>query len=189
MPQPYPTRRTLRLSVEVTVDEYDAAYDADDLADDVRERLFAAVREEVPRDVVAMTVTAVPEEPETPAIAGHEFTGKVQRADGITIVATLTVPAGHPMTSPEPTRPWHGKDRTNANFLELGELAMMIAQQGYATIERNERHREEWGRRDYWADLLNVTPPTPELEAPAPAPFTGPGYAAHPGHDHEDCCK
>lgn len=22
-----------------------------------------------------------------------------------------------------------------------------------------------------------------------PAPFTGPGYDAHPGRDHEDCCK
>lgn len=24
---------------------------------------------------------------------------------------------------------------------------------------------------------------------PRPENFTGPGYDAHPGHDHEDCCK
>lgn len=32
-----------------------------------------------------------------------------------------------------------------------------------------------------------------KLPEPAPAPqpetFAGPGYEAHPGHDHEDCCK
>ena len=95
----------------------------------------------------------------------HEFTGTVKRADGITVTATLTVPHGHPAVSPEPLRPWHGTDRTNHNFLELGELAMMMAQQGYGIMERNERARESWGKRDYWTDLLNIDAPTPELEA------------------------
>ncbi|QGJ93515.1 hypothetical protein SEA_MUFASA8_67 [Arthrobacter phage Mufasa8] len=95
----------------------------------------------------------------------HSFTGTVKRADGITVTATITVPEGHKAVSPEPTRPWHGKDRTNQNFLELGELAMMVAQQGYGIVERNERHREEWGKQDYWADLLNIPAPTPQIEA------------------------
>jgi hypothetical protein len=43
---------------------------------------------------------------------------------------------------------------------------MMIAQRGYGIIESNERSREHWGRQDYWADLLDITPPTPELEGP-----------------------
>jgi hypothetical protein len=167
MPQPYPTRRTLRLDVEVTIDEYDAAYDSRDLADDLREDVFRAIMDTVPRDVVLMTVTAAdapPPEPEPGA--AHEFTGTVKRADGVTITATLSVPDTHPMAQPGPHRPWHGPDRPNQNFLELGELAMMIAQRGYGIIESNERSREHWGRQDYWADLLNITPPTPELEGP-----------------------
>lgn len=228
MTTPYPARRTLRLEVEVTIDEYDAAYDSRDLADDVREGIFAVLAENVPRDVVMMTVTAADEPPAPPADAGpipatnthraiienscppsvqiiasgpkafceqalfdwllghpleefdtpavirwaddvprppHEFTGTVKRADGVIITATLAVPETHPMAKPGPLRPWHGTaPRSNQNFLELGELAMMIAQRGYGIIESNERSREHWGRQDYWADLLNVTPPTPELE-------------------------
>jgi hypothetical protein len=95
----------------------------------------------------------------------HQFTGTVKRADGITVTATLTVPNTHPMAQPGPHRPWHGPERSNQNFLELGELAMMIAQQGYGIIERNERSRAHWGKQDYWADLLDITPPTPAIEA------------------------
>lgn len=102
----------------------------------------------------------------SPPVPAHEFTGTVKRADGVTITATLSVPDTHPMAQPGPHRPWHGPDRPNQNFLELGELAMMIAQRGYGIIESNERSREHWGRQDYWADLLNITPPTPELEGP-----------------------
>lgn len=96
---------------------------------------------------------------------GHEFTGTVKRADGVIVTATLTVPNTHAMAQPGPHRPWHGAHMSNQNFLELGELAMMIAQHGYGVIERNERSRERWGKDDYWAALLNVEPPTPELEA------------------------
>lgn len=110
----------------------------------------------------------------TPAPA-HEFTGTVKRADGIIVTATLTVPAGHPMAQPGPHRPWHGKDRTNHNFIELGELAMMIAQRGYSLIEQNERSRERWGRQDYWADLLDITPPTAAICGPGTAQQAAPG--------------
>jgi hypothetical protein len=95
---------------------------------------------------------------------GHQFTGTVKRADGVIITATVTIPDTHPMAKPGPHRPWHGAQQSNQNFIELGELAMMIAQQGYGIIERNERSRERWGKDDYWADLLNVEPPVFELE-------------------------
>lgn len=96
----------------------------------------------------------------------HEFTGTVHRADGITVTATITVPEAHHMIEPDPARPWDGPDRGNRNFVEIGELAMMVAQQGYNIVERNERSRERWNRRDYWADLLDIDPPTPAIEAP-----------------------
>lgn len=162
----YPTRRTLRLDVEVTIDEYDAEYDARDLAEDVREGIFAVLAENVSRDVVLMTVTAAdapPPEPE-PGPA-HEFTGTVKRADGVIVTASLTVPETHKMAARGPSRAWQGPESPNQNFLELGELAMMIAQQGYGIIERNERSRERWGQQDYWADLLDIHPPTPAIES------------------------
>lgn len=101
---------------------------------------------------------------------GHQFTGTVKRADGVTITATLTMPDTHVMAQPGPHRPWHGAQQSNQNFLELGELAMMMAQRGYALIESNERSRERWGQQDYWADLLNVEPPVAAIEAPKETP-------------------
>lgn len=104
----------------------------------------------------------------------HEFVGTVKRADGIIVTATLTVPGTHPMAQPGPHRPWHGAQQSNQNFLELGELVMMIAQQGYGIIERNERSRENWGKQDYWADLLNVEPPTAAICGPGTAQQAAP---------------
>jgi len=102
----------------------------------------------------------------TATAPAHEFTGTVKRADGITVTATLTVPDTHPMATPGPPRPWDRGEASNQNFIELGELAMMVAQRGYSIVESNERSRERWGKQDYWADLLDIAPPTPAIEAP-----------------------
>lgn len=106
-----------------------------------------------------------------PAPGSHEFTGTVKRADGVTVTVTLAVPEGHGAVKPEPTRPWHGPDRTNQNFLELGEIVMMMAQRSYSTFEGNERSRQHWAQREYWADITtqdwpNI--PTQAIEAPKP---------------------
>lgn len=107
-----------------------------------------------------------------PRPGSHEFTGTVKRADGVSITVTLAVPEGHGAVDPEPTRPWHGPNRTNENFLELGELAMMMAQQGYSVFERNERSRAHWNARDYWSDITGDYPrniPVQAIEAPKEA--------------------
>lgn len=41
-----------------------------------------------------------------------------------------------------------------------------------------------------WARAVdNKLFPRPIPQEPNEDLFTGPGYEAHPGHDHEDCCK
>jgi hypothetical protein len=58
----------------------------------------------------------------------------------------------------------------------------------YWVADDPSTHQDPWDNAALALEAqgLLAAPPAP----PKPAPtFTGPGYEAHPGHDHEDCCK
>lgn len=62
------TRRTFTLQLKITVEDTGTGYSAEDMAEDIRDTVYTAVRDETPAglDTVAMWLTALPEAPEVP---------------------------------------------------------------------------------------------------------------------------
>lgn len=93
----------------------------------------------------------------------HKVTVTVELEDGTIISQEQGFNSGNPL--------FHAKEMTEAETWCLGWVtSMMTARFGDIRVIEAEREAERRAKAD-----LNK--------------FTGPGYSAHPGHDHEDCCK
>lgn len=66
------------------------------------------------------------------------------------------------------------------------ENAEALYQARHNHVLAAEEDRNQWRARAEAAEKKIAASLVPTLRTPD---FTGPGYEAHPGHDHEDCCK
>lgn len=93
----------------------------------------------------------------------HKVTITVELADGTVISQEQGFNSGNPL--------FHAEEMTAAETWCLGWVtSMMTARYGDIRVVEAERAAKHMTQDDL-------------------RKFSGPGYEAHPGHDHEDCCK